>query len=175
MQTAPAKRRSSNSGKQEPSPAAFVWPTLVFPVSSCSRCFSSARRWCSCIRAQVRAGLGRLPAASAPHAVFTRRRCCQTARCWRQAAPSLTAALTPCSPARNYTIRRAGPGRRPETSLTPAPNNRRRCYLTARCSSQAAILVLAAAAVLAQARNSTIRQPGPGRSRAALKAPVHVI
>ena len=47
------------------------------------------------------------PAASTPHAVVTRRRCCPTARCWSQ-GDLTTAALLP---ARNCTIRRAGPGR----------------------------------------------------------------
>ena len=42
--------------------------------------FSRARN--STIR---RAGLGRPPAASSPHACFTRRRCCPTARCSSQA------------------------------------------------------------------------------------------
>ena len=43
---------------------------------------------CSCNRARVRAGLGRRPAASPPHATVTRRRCCPTARCSSQAVDS---------------------------------------------------------------------------------------
>ena len=69
--------------------------------------------WCSCNRARVRAGLGRRPAASPPHAMITRRRCCPTARCSSQAALTVTSAL---SRARNSTIRRAEPGRRPAAS-----------------------------------------------------------
>ena len=52
-----------------------------------------------------RAGPGRRPAASAPHALITQRHCCPTARSWSQAG--ITAAL---SRARNCTTRRAGPG-----------------------------------------------------------------
>ena len=40
-----------------------------------------------------RAGPGRPPAASAPHAIITRRRCCPTARCWSQAGLTTTATL----------------------------------------------------------------------------------
>ena len=49
------------------------------------RCFYSLPGWCSCNRARVRAGLGRRPAASSPHAIITRRPCCPTARCSSQA------------------------------------------------------------------------------------------
>ena len=59
-----------------------------------------------------RAEPGRRPAASPPHAMFTRRRCCPTARCSSQAV--LTSAFR--SRARNSTIRRAGLGRRPAAS-----------------------------------------------------------
>ena len=52
------------------------------------------------------------------------------------------------SRARNSTIRRAGPGRPPAASPPHAIITRRRCCLTARCSSQA---VLATAAYLASA------------------------
>ena len=59
-----------------------------------------------------RAGPGRPPAASPPHATITRRRCCPTARCSSQAVMTTTA----LSRARNSTIRRAGPGRPPAAS-----------------------------------------------------------
>ena len=72
--------------------------------------FSPARN--STIR---RAGLGRRPAASSPDAIFTRRRCCPTARCLSQAAlTQLRRILRP----RNSTIRRPAPGRRPAASAT---------------------------------------------------------
>ena len=58
-----------------------------------------------------RAGLGRPPAASTPHAIVTRRRCCPTARCSWQG--DITAAFLA---ARNCTTRRAGPGRPPAAS-----------------------------------------------------------
>ncbi len=91
-----------------------------------------------------RAGPGRPPAASPPHAMVTRRRCCPTARCSSQAAMA-TAAI---SRARNSTIRRAGPGRPPAASPPHAMFTRRRCCPTARCSSQA---VMTATATLASA------------------------
>ena len=67
--------------------------------------------------------------------VITRRRCCPTARCSSQAGSTARAALRR---ARNSTIRRAGPGRRPAASPPHALITRRRCCPTARCSSQAA-------------------------------------
>ena len=106
-----------------------------------------------------RAGLGRPPAASPPHAAITRRRCCPTARCSSQAVQA-TATL---SRARNSTIRRPGPGRPPAASPTHAIVTRRRCCPTARCSSQAATT-----AALSRARNSTIRRAGPGRATGSL-------
>ena len=93
-----------------------------------NRSFSRARN--STIR---RAGPGRRPAASPPHAIVTRRRCCLTARCSSQ--EELTAPAI--SRARNSTIRRAGPGRPPAASPTARIVTRRRCCPTARCSSQA--------------------------------------
>ncbi len=60
-----------------------------------------------------RAGLGRPPAASPPHAKITRRRCCPTARCSSQAVLTCRCTL---SRARNSTIRRAGLGRPPAAS-----------------------------------------------------------
>ena len=74
--------------------------------------FSRARN--STIR---RAGPGRPPAASPPHAIVTRRRCCPTARCSSQADPAATTAI---SRARNSTIRRAAPGRPPAASAPHA-------------------------------------------------------
>ncbi len=62
-----------------------------------------------------RAGPGAPPAASPPHAILTRRRCCPTARCSSQA--DTTVSTTP-SRARNSTIRRAGLGRPPAASPT---------------------------------------------------------
>ena len=94
-----------------------------------------------------RAGPGRPPAASPPHAMVTRRRCCPTARCSSQAV--YTAAL---SRARNSTIRRAGPGRPPAASPPHAIITRRRCCPTARCSSQA----VPRRRALSRARNSTM-------------------
>ena len=81
-----------------------------------------------------RAGPGRPPAASPPHAMITRRRCCPTARCSSQAVTDGQRLL---SRARNSTIRRAGPGRPPAASPPHAMLTRRRCCPTARCSSQA--------------------------------------
>ena len=49
-----------------------------------SRCFFSVRGWCSCSRARARPLILRTPAASPPHAIITRRRCCPTARCSSQ-------------------------------------------------------------------------------------------
>ena len=66
----------------------------------------------------------------------TRRRCCLTARCSSQADLPST---SPISRARNSTIRRAGPGRRPAASPRHALSTRRRCCPTARCSSQAVL------------------------------------
>ena len=63
----------------------------------------------------MRAGAGRPPAASPPHAIITRRRCCPTARCSSQAERTPLATL---SRARNSTIRRAEPGRPPAASPT---------------------------------------------------------
>ena len=83
-----------------------------------------------------RAGPGRPPAASPPHAMITRRRCCPTARCSSQADLTATSTL---SRARNSTIRRAGPGRPPAASPPHAIVTRRRCCPTARCSSQAVL------------------------------------
>ena len=67
-----------------------------------------------------RAGPGRPPAASPPHASFTRRRCCPTARCSSQAVNLTSAAF---SRARNSTIRRAGLGRRPAASSPHASSH----------------------------------------------------
>ncbi len=68
-------------------------------------------------------------AASTPHALITRRRCCPTARCWWQG--DLMAAS--CVPARNCTTRPAGRGV-PRAASTPhALITRRRCCPTARC------------------------------------------
>ena len=89
--------------------------------------FSRARN--STIR---RAGPGVPPAASPPHAMVTRRRCCPTARCSSQ--EELTAAAI--SRARNCTIRRAGPGLPLAASPPHAVLTQRRCCPTARCSSQ---------------------------------------
>ena len=89
-------------------------------------------------RGTVRSGqrdLDAPPAASAPHAMFTRRRCCPTARCWSQ--EDIAAAAL--SPARNCTIRPAGPGLPPAASSLHAIFTRRRCCPTARCSSQEAL------------------------------------
>ena len=60
-----------------------------------------------------RAGPGHRPAASPPHAMFTRRRCCPTARCSSQGDCNGSLRL---SRARNSTIRRAGLGRPPAAS-----------------------------------------------------------
>ena len=90
-----------------------------------------------------RAGLGRRPAASPPHAMVTRRRCCPTARCSSQEGMAAVS-----SRARNCTIRRAGLGRRPAASPPDAIVTRRRCCPTARCSSQE---VITSPAVLASA------------------------
>ena len=73
------------------------------PAASLSRARNSTIR---------RAGPGRPPAASPPHAIVTRRRCCPTARCSSQAVTTAAA----LSRARNSTIRRAGPGRPPAAS-----------------------------------------------------------
>ena len=75
------------------------------------RAFSRARN--STIR---RAGPGQRLAASPPHAINTRRRCCPTARCSSQQAIPLTPSF---SQAQNSTIRRAAAGRPPAASLTP--------------------------------------------------------
>ena len=79
-----------------------------------------------------RAGPGRPPAASPPHALLTRRPCCPTARCSSQEGLNGQR----FSRARNSTIRRAGPGRPPAASPPHAIVTRRRCCPTARCSSQ---------------------------------------
>ena len=108
-----------------------------------------------------RAGPGRPPAASAPHAMFTRRPCCPTARCSSQAVLAQSATL---SRARNSTIRRAGPGVPLAASPPRGFFTQRRCCPTARCSSQVERIVHRR---LVRARNSTIRRAGPGRPRAA--------
>ena len=71
--------------------------------------------------------------------MVTRRRCCPTARCSSQAVMATSA----FSRARNSTIRRAGPGRRPAASPPHAMFTRRRCCPTARCLSQAAMAATA--------------------------------
>ncbi len=68
-----------------------------------------------------------------PRANFTRRRCCPMARCSSQAVRLRGIILR----ARNCTIRRAGPGRRPAASPPHASLTRRRCCPTARCWWQA--------------------------------------
>ena len=100
-------------------------------------------------------------AASPPHAVFTRRRCCPTARCSSQAVLTRSATL---SRARNSTIRRAGPGVPLAASPPGGFFTQRRCCPTARCSSQVERILHRR---LVRARNSTIRRAGPGRPRAA--------
>ena len=114
-----------------------------------------------------RTGAGQPLAASAPHAVSTRRRCCPMARCSSQAGLSTSLLL---SRARNSTIRRAGLGRPPAASPPHAMLTRRRCCPTARCSSQA---VTTAPPGRSRARNSTIRRAGLGRPPAA--SPPHAI
>src|SRR5260370_30868683 len=69
------------------------------------------------------------PAVSTPHAMYTRRRCCPTAWCWLQGDLIAVAFL----PARNCTIRRAGPGPLPPASTPHAMSTRRPCCPTARC------------------------------------------
>ena len=111
-----------------------------------------------------RAGLGRPPAASPPHAIFTRRRCCPTARCSSQAVMT------------HSVLRERGTLRSGERDLDGhrQPRHRtlvtrRRCCPTARCSSQAVITARA----ISRARNSTIRRAGLGRPPAA--SPPHAI
>ena len=106
-------------------------------------------------------GVFNAPAASSPHAILTRRRCCPTARCSSQ--EDLTSPAKPLSRARNSTIRRAGPGRRPAASSPVAIFTRRRCCPTVRCWLQEEL----ATAAISRARNCTIRRAGPGRRPAA--------
>ena len=75
------------------------------------------------------AGRGVPPAASPPHALITRRRCCPTARCWWR--EDLIAAAP--RGARNCTIRLPGCGAAPAASPPHATSTRRRCCPTARC------------------------------------------
>ena len=75
------------------------------------------------------AGRGVRRAASTPHAIITRRRCCPTARCWWQGDLATAAILA----ARNCTTRPAGPGVPPAASTPHALSTRRRCCPTARC------------------------------------------
>ncbi len=93
--------------------------------------------------------------------LYTRRRCCPTARCLSQEEkPKLKAILLR---ARNSTIRRAGLDGTGSLD-TARISTRRRCCPTARCSSQA---VSTQRFRFSRARNSTIRRAGLGRSPAA--------
>src|SRR5258705_8280556 len=96
-------------------------------------------------------------AASTPHALFTRRRCCLTARCWWQGdeTPAFLAA-------RNCTTLPVGRGVPLAASPPIALVTRRRCCLTARCWWQGDL----AACPLA-ARDWTTPPEGPGMPPAA--------
>ena len=96
-------------------------------------------------------GSGRRLAASPPHALFTRRRCCLTARCSSQAV--LARAPASFLRARNSTIRQPEPGPQPAASRPHVKPTRRHCCPTAGCSLQGGM----AMAAQARARNSTIR------------------
>ena len=97
---------------------------------------SSSRARNSTIR---RAGHGRRPAASPPHAFSHGDVAAQRQGARRR---RLTAASSLLSRAQNSTTRRAGHGRRPAASQTHATVTRRPCCPTARCSPQAALTVL---------------------------------
>src|SRR5437588_10037342 len=90
------------------------------------------------------------PAASPPHALLKRRRCCPTARCWWRGDIMAAAILA----ARNYTTRPAGLGVAPAASPPHATNPRRRCCPTARCWWQGDLVL---AALLAARHCTTLR------------------
>ena len=72
--------------------------------------------------------------------------------------------MTILSPARNYTIRRAGPGLLLAASSRRAIVTRRACWPTARCWLQGELI---AVSILSPARNCTTPRAGAGRPRAA--------
>ena len=92
------------------------------------------------------------PAASPPDAVITRRRCCPTARCWRQGA------LVALLPARNCTTRPAGRGVPPVASPPHATHH------TATLLPNGKVLVAGdmMASTFLAARNCTTRPVGRG-------------
>ena len=109
-----------------------------------------------------RAGPGRPPATSTPHALITRRRCWPTARCSSQGEVSMAPAAI--SRARNSTTRRAGLGR-PRAASTPhALLTRRPCCPTARCWSQGDRM----GSGVSRARNCTIRRAELGAATGSL-------
>src|SRR5205814_1612882 len=118
-----------------------------------------------------RAGLGRQPAASAPHAVITQRRCCPTAKCSSQ--EDLTEIWTPAliSRARNSTIRRAGLGRPLAASSPRAVLTRQRCCLTAECSSQQEWAQEECRSSFLPLRNCTTRRSSTRRSLSSTSPP----
>src|SRR2546423_13250157 len=97
------------------------------------------------------AGLGVPRAASPPHALNTRRRCCPTARCWWRGEGKLTAVFLG---ARNCTDRTGGVGGPPAAPRPRRLNKRRRCCPTARGWGQGGKL----AGSLLEAR----KRPTPG-------------